>query len=39
MLTFSDPNPVPAVRELTRDGVLASVPQTTLSSDEVVDPA
>src|SRR6478752_4939307 len=32
---FSDPNPVPAVRELTSDGVLASVPQTTLSSDEI----
>jgi catechol 2,3-dioxygenase-like lactoylglutathione lyase family enzyme len=36
---FSDPDPVPAVRELARDGVLASVPQTTLASDEVVDPA
>ncbi|MBA2471657.1 MAG: VOC family protein [Pseudonocardiales bacterium] len=36
---FSDPNPVPAVRELVRDGVLTSVPQTTLSSDEIVDPA
>jgi hypothetical protein len=30
---FSDPDPVAAVRELARDGVLASVPQTTLSSD------
>jgi catechol 2,3-dioxygenase-like lactoylglutathione lyase family enzyme len=35
---FSDPNPVPAVRELVRDGVLSWVPQTTLSSDEIVDP-
>jgi len=36
---FSDPDPVAAVRELVRDGIVASVPQTTLSSDEVVDPA
>jgi catechol 2,3-dioxygenase-like lactoylglutathione lyase family enzyme len=36
---FSDPQPVPAVRELARDGILTSVPQTTLSSDEIVDPA
>lgn len=36
---FSDPHPVPAVQELTRDGTLTSVPQTTLSSDEIVDPA
>ncbi len=35
---FSDPDPVPAVRELARDGVLTSVPQTTLSTDEIVDP-
>lgn len=35
---FSDPDPVPAVRELVRDGVLAWVPQTTLSTDECVDP-
>jgi catechol 2,3-dioxygenase-like lactoylglutathione lyase family enzyme len=36
---FSDPDPVPAVRELIADGRLASVPQTTLSADEIVDPA
>jgi catechol 2,3-dioxygenase-like lactoylglutathione lyase family enzyme len=36
---FSDPDPVPAVRELIADGQLASVPQTTLSADEIVDPA
>ena len=36
---FSDPHPVPAVQELVRDGMLTSVPQTTLSSDEIVDPA
>jgi catechol 2,3-dioxygenase-like lactoylglutathione lyase family enzyme len=35
---FSDPDPVPAVRELARDGMLTSVPQTTLSSDEILDP-
>jgi catechol 2,3-dioxygenase-like lactoylglutathione lyase family enzyme len=35
---FSDPDPVPAVRELVRDGVLSWVPQTTLSTDEIVDP-
>jgi hypothetical protein len=36
---FSDPNPVPAVRELQHDGRLARIPHTTLSSDEVMDPA
>ena len=36
---FSDPDPVPAVRELQRDGRLARVPHTTLASDEVIDPA
>lgn len=36
---FSDPDPVPAVRELVRDGALASVPHATLASDEIVDPA
>ena len=36
---FSDPHPVPAVQELTRNGTLTSVPQTTLSSDEIADPA
>ena len=36
---FSDPNPVPAVRELQHDGRLATIPHTTLSSDEVMDPA
>jgi catechol 2,3-dioxygenase-like lactoylglutathione lyase family enzyme len=36
---FSDPDPVAAVRELVRDGIVASVPQTTLSSDEIADPA
>jgi hypothetical protein len=36
---FSDPNPISAVQELVRDGMLTSVPQTTLSSDEIVDPA
>jgi catechol 2,3-dioxygenase-like lactoylglutathione lyase family enzyme len=35
---FSDPHPVPAVRELARDGMLTSVPQTKLSSDEIADP-
>jgi catechol 2,3-dioxygenase-like lactoylglutathione lyase family enzyme len=36
---FSDPNPVPAVRELQHDGRLATIPHTTLSSDKVMDPA
>ena len=36
---FSDPHSVPAVRELAREGMLTSAPQTTLSSDEIVDPA
>jgi catechol 2,3-dioxygenase-like lactoylglutathione lyase family enzyme len=35
---FSDPDPVPAVRELATEGRLTSVPQTTLTTDEVVDP-
>ena len=35
---FSDPDPVPAVRELQASGELASVPRTVLASDEVVDP-
>jgi catechol 2,3-dioxygenase-like lactoylglutathione lyase family enzyme len=36
---FSDPDPVPAVRELVRDGILASVPGTTLCTGEIADPA
>ena len=36
---FSDPDPVPAVRELQRDGIVSSVPRTVLDTDEVVDPA
>ena len=38
---FGDPDPVAAVQELARDGVLASVPATRLAGDarEVVDPA
>jgi catechol 2,3-dioxygenase-like lactoylglutathione lyase family enzyme len=36
---FSDPDPVPAVRELQRDGALSSVPRTVLDTEEVVDPA
>jgi catechol 2,3-dioxygenase-like lactoylglutathione lyase family enzyme len=36
---FSDPDPVPAVRELQRDGTLSSVPRTVLDTEEVVDPA
>ena len=36
---FSDPDPVPAVRELQRDGILSSVPRTVLDTEEVVDPA
>jgi catechol 2,3-dioxygenase-like lactoylglutathione lyase family enzyme len=35
---FSDPDPVPAVRELADDGVLATTPATTLADDDVVDP-
>jgi catechol 2,3-dioxygenase-like lactoylglutathione lyase family enzyme len=35
---FSDPDPVPAVREIERDGGVASVPHTTLETDKVVDP-
>src|SRR4051794_13387731 len=36
---FSDPDPVPAVRELRERGELASTPVTRLVSDVVVDPA
>ena len=36
---FSDPDPVPAVRELQRDGTLSSVPRTVLDTEAVVDPA
>ena len=36
---FSDPNPVPAVRELQRTGRVETVPHTTLASDEVMKPA
>jgi catechol 2,3-dioxygenase-like lactoylglutathione lyase family enzyme len=36
---FSDPDPVPAVRELQRDGILSSVPRTVLDTEDVVDPA
>jgi catechol 2,3-dioxygenase-like lactoylglutathione lyase family enzyme len=35
---FADPNPVPAVEELKRDGRLASTPTTQLADDKVVDP-
>jgi catechol 2,3-dioxygenase-like lactoylglutathione lyase family enzyme len=35
---FSDPDPVPAVRELTDQGQLATTPATTLAGDDVVDP-
>jgi catechol 2,3-dioxygenase-like lactoylglutathione lyase family enzyme len=35
---FSDPDPVPAVREIERDGDVTSVPHTTLDTDEIVDP-
>ena len=35
---FSDPDPVPAVRELTDHGALATTPATTLADDDVVDP-
>jgi hypothetical protein len=36
---FSDPNPVPAVQELQQGGRFTTIPHTTLSTDEVVDPA
>lgn len=36
---FSDPDPVPAVRELRATGDLAWTPQTHLVSEQVVDPA
>jgi catechol 2,3-dioxygenase-like lactoylglutathione lyase family enzyme len=38
---FSDPNPVPAVRELASTGVLASTPTTTLAHEatDIADPA
>jgi catechol 2,3-dioxygenase-like lactoylglutathione lyase family enzyme len=36
---FADPDPVPAVRELSETGELASMPRTQLVSDVVVDPA
>src|SRR5947209_2565489 len=35
---FADPNPVPAVEELVRDGKLASTPKTKLAQEKVVDP-
>ncbi len=36
---FADPDPVPAVEELARDGRLAWTPRTELVGDEVVDPS
>jgi hypothetical protein len=38
---FSDPDPVPAVRELVSTGALASTPTTTLAHEatDIVDPA
>jgi catechol 2,3-dioxygenase-like lactoylglutathione lyase family enzyme len=35
---FSDPDPVPAVKELRDTGELAWMPTTTLTGDEVADP-
>jgi catechol 2,3-dioxygenase-like lactoylglutathione lyase family enzyme len=35
---FSDPDPVPAVEELKRDGQLAWTPSTRLVDEEIVDP-
>ncbi len=35
---FGDPHPVPAVRELGRDGQVASAPTTELVSEEIHDP-
>jgi catechol 2,3-dioxygenase-like lactoylglutathione lyase family enzyme len=35
---FSDPDPVPAVRELIDQGQLATTPATALADDDVVDP-
>lgn len=35
---FTDPDPVPAVRELQERGELSSVPRTGLQTDDVVDP-
>jgi catechol 2,3-dioxygenase-like lactoylglutathione lyase family enzyme len=36
---FSDPDPVPAAREIAEHGAVLSVPTTTLTDDEIVDPA
>jgi catechol 2,3-dioxygenase-like lactoylglutathione lyase family enzyme len=36
---FSDPDPVPALRELVATGTLASTPVTHLAGDDIVDPA
>ncbi|HZQ26205.1 MAG TPA: VOC family protein [Acidimicrobiales bacterium] len=36
---FSDPDPVPAVRELAEQGTLAWTPTTSLVGDAVLDPA
>jgi catechol 2,3-dioxygenase-like lactoylglutathione lyase family enzyme len=35
---FADPSPVPAVRELARDGAIGATPRTELAGDRVVDP-
>jgi catechol 2,3-dioxygenase-like lactoylglutathione lyase family enzyme len=35
---FSDRNPVAALKELARDGKVASTPRTQLASDEIPDP-
>ena len=35
---FSDPDPVPAAREIAEHGAVLSVPTTTLTDDEIVDP-
>jgi hypothetical protein len=35
---FSDPDPVPAVRELRDNGRFTSTPHTTLATDEVIRP-
>lgn len=36
---FSDPEPVAAVRELQRDGEVASLPRTALDTERIADPA
>jgi catechol 2,3-dioxygenase-like lactoylglutathione lyase family enzyme len=37
-MLFSDPNPVPAIRELATTGRLASTPTSTLTPEEIPDP-